>query len=140
LRQLKVAVFSLEDVCRIGGVDRLTGSVYVHRMLKKELIKRIQRGKYSITDDPFLVSSQLVYPSYISFLSALYLHGKLEQVIDTIYIISPHKRPRCEVFGMKVRFVRFPPNLVFGFKKVRKGEGYVSLAEPEKAVVDSLPS
>lgn len=99
---------------------------------------RIQRGKYFITDDPFLVSSQLVYPSYISFLSALYLHGKLEQVIDTIYIVSPHKRPRCELLGMKVRFVRFPPNLVFGFKKVRKGEGYVSLAEPEKAVVDIL--
>jgi predicted transcriptional regulator of viral defense system len=138
LRKSKMAVFSLEDICRFGGLGRSEGSVYVHRMLKRNLIQRIQRGKYTVTDDPFVVSSQLVTPSYISFLSSLYLHGKLEQSLNTIFIVSPYKRPRCEVFGMEARFVKFQPSLIFGFKKVRKGESYVSLAELEKTILDIL--
>jgi len=138
LRKSKMAVFSLEDICRLGELERPEGSVYVHRMLRKNLIQRVLRGKYTIADDPFVISSQLINPSYISFLSSLYLHGKLEQSINTIFIVSPYKRPRCKVLGMEVRFVKFRPSMIFGFRKVRKGGSYVSLAELEKTIVDIL--
>ncbi|MGQ9787929.1 MAG: type IV toxin-antitoxin system AbiEi family antitoxin domain-containing protein [Candidatus Hadarchaeaceae archaeon] len=138
LKKSRMAVFSIKDICRYGGLKRDEAYVYLHRMLKKNMIHRIQKGKFSIHADPFVISTQLVTPSYVSFLSALYLHGKFEQAINTIFIVTPIKRPPIGVFGMDVKFVKLKPNLIFGFRKVRKGESYISLAELEKTVADIL--
>jgi predicted transcriptional regulator of viral defense system len=138
LKKSKIAVFSIEDICRFGGLGRDEAYVYLHRMLERNLIRRVQRGKFTVHEDPFAVSSQLITPSYISFLSSLYLHGKLEQSINAIFIVTPVKRAPMRVMDMDVRFVKLRPDLVFGFRKVRKGESYVSLAELEKTVVDIL--
>lgn len=138
LGKSRMAVFSIRDICRFGELRRDEAYVYLHRMLKKNMIHRIQKGKFTIYEDPFLISTQLVTPSYVSFLSALYLHGKFEQTISTIFVATPIKRPPIRVFGMDVKFVKLRPNLIFGFRKVRKGGSYISLAELEKAVVDIL--
>ena len=138
LEKSKIAVFSVEDICRYGGLERGGAYVYLHRMLKKNMIHRVQRGKFTTHADPFAVSTQLVTPSYISFLSSLYLHGKFEQAINTIFVVTPSKKPPMKVFGMDVKFVKLKPSFIFGFKKVRKGESYISLAELEKTIVDIL--
>ncbi|MCL5067632.1 MAG: hypothetical protein M1368_04685 [Thaumarchaeota archaeon] len=48
-------------------------------MVKKGLARRVMDGVISLTDDPLIVASQLVEPSYISFTSALYLRGCIQQ-------------------------------------------------------------
>jgi predicted transcriptional regulator of viral defense system len=138
MKKSKIAVFSIEDICRLGGIGRGEAYVYIHRMLERKLIRRVQRGRFTVHEDPFVVSSQLITPSYISFLSSLYLHGKLEQSINSIFIVTPVKKAPMRIMDMDVRFVKFRPDLVFGFRKVRKGESYVSLAEVEKTIVDIL--
>lgn len=138
LEKSKMAVFLIGDICRYGGLERNEAYVYLHRMLKRNLVHRVQRGKFTTHVDPFTVSTQLVTPSYISFLSSLYLHGKFEQAINTIFVVAPRKKPPIRVFGMEVKFVKLKPGLIFGFRKVRKGESYISLAELEKAIVDIL--
>ena len=40
--------------------------------------------------------------------------------------------------GMNINFVIFKPYRVFGYRKVKKGNSYVLLADIEKMVVDSL--
>ncbi|MBO3833305.1 MAG: hypothetical protein FGF51_08020 [Candidatus Brockarchaeota archaeon] len=138
LRESSLAVFTLTDLRRLTGTSRETAYVYLNRMLKRGLIHKVEKGKFTVYSDPFLVSTQLVYPSYISFLSALFLYGKTTQTINEILVATPKGKRSMESFGMRIRFVRLDPRLIFGFKKVKKGDSFILLAELEKAVVDSL--
>ncbi|MBO3842957.1 MAG: hypothetical protein FGF48_11185, partial [Candidatus Brockarchaeota archaeon] len=138
LRESALTVFTVTDLRRITGWSREVAYVYLNRMVKRRLVNKVERGRFTVYDDPFLVSTQLTYPSYISFLSALFLHGKTTQTINEILVATPKRKKSLQSFGMKIRFVKLNPRLIFGFKKVKKGNSFIFLAELEKAIVDSL--
>jgi len=131
-------VFRTSDLSRMLHLSNEAAAVYIYRMKQKGMVYPVEKGKFSISSDAFAVSTQLVVPSCISFSTALYLHGRLEQVIDSIFVVSPKKKAHMEFMGTWIRFVRFPPFRVYGCKKVRKGDSFVMLADLEKAAVDCL--
>ncbi|MCL4362275.1 hypothetical protein M1585_02220 [Candidatus Parvarchaeota archaeon] len=131
-------VFSLAELSVLTGLNPRSTSVLLNRMAKKQLIYKIERGKFSLSDNPFIVASNVVYPAYISFSSAFYVYGLLEQVIDKIYVATSMKTKNRDFNGTKVIFVKIPEKLVFGFKKIAYGGGTIAIAEKEKAFIDSL--
>ena len=138
LRNSGAYVFTPRVVSRIAGIDIKSAYVAIHRFLKKGKIYPVSKGRFSITDDPFVISTQLISPSYLSFSTAMYLHARLQQVINEIYVVTPKKKSSLKVMGMNINFVIFKPYRVFGYRKVKKGNSYVLLADIEKMVVDSL--
>lgn len=138
LRKSRKAVFAPKDIAKITQLKGSEVYVLISRLYKKGMIFKPMKGFISLSQDPFIVSSQLYPPSYISFITALYLHGKIQQVINRIFIVSPGKRKQIAVFGMDVQFVTLKRALMFGYKKVRKENSYVVLADVEKAIIDCL--
>jgi predicted transcriptional regulator of viral defense system len=138
LKHTRRCVFTPDDLCRITGLTKGDVYVYINRMLKRGLIFRVERGKVAICKDPFIISSQLVFPAYISFITALYLHGKIQQTINNIFVATSRKRKPQAIFGVEVSFATLKPDLMFGYQKEKKGESYISLATSEKAVIDIL--
>jgi len=133
-----LAVFTVNDLKKITGLKKEVVYVYLNRMLNKNFINKVERGKFALYKDPFMVSTQLVYPSYISFLPAFYLHGKTTQTINEIIAVTSKRRKNIEIFDMKIKFVRLAPRLMFGFRLVEKGNSYIFLADLEKTIIDSL--
>lgn len=139
LRKSRKAVFTPKDIAKITGLDGSEVYVLISRLYKRGLIFKPMKGFISLSQDPFIISSQLYPPSYISFITALYLHGKIQQVIDQIFIVTPKKRNQiAPVFGMDVHFITLKRAMMFGYKKVRKENSYVVLADVEKAIIDCL--
>lgn len=138
LKKTERCVFTLKDIAMVGGLKDSVARVYISRMLKKGLLKRIERGKYTSGEDAFATASQLVFPSYISFLPALYMHGLTEQMVSRITVASPRRKMNLSVFGTPVVFVRMKPSMMFGFRRIKKGSTFVVLADPEKAAIDIL--
>ena len=138
LRQSGRYVFTTADLARILGSSRNAGSVYAHRMKDAGLIYSVEKGKFSLGKDPFLAASQLVNPSYLSFTTAFYLHGRMQQVIDNIYVVTSRKKENVDFLGTEIEFVRFKPSRIFGYRKHEKGDSYILLADIEKAAADSL--
>ena len=138
LRRSGRYVFTTGDLARILGSTREVASVYVHRMKEHGLIYPVEKGKFSLGRDAFIVASQLVEPSYLSFTTAFYLHGRMEQVIDRIYVVTSRKKKAMSFMGTEIEFVRFHPSRIFGYRRHRKSDSYVLLADIEKAAVDSL--
>jgi len=138
LEKSSLAVFTANDLKKITGLKKEIVYVYVNRMLGRGLINKVEKGKFALYRDPFLVSTQLVYPSYISFLPAFYLHGKTTQTINEILVVTSKRRKNIEIFDTRIRFVRLNPRFMFGFKLVEKGNSYIFLADLEKAIIDSL--
>lgn len=138
LEKSSLAVFTISDLKKIFGLKERVAYVYVNRMLKKGFIHKIERGKFTTYEDPFLVCTQLVFPSYISFLSALYLHAKTTQTINEILVATTKRKKGMKIFDMDVRFIKLDPKFMFGFRRVEKGNSYIFLADLEKVIIDSL--
>ncbi len=138
LRSSSLYVFTTRDLAKIASVSHSSAAVYVHRMKESGLAFPIEKGKFSVSEDPFVVATQLAYPSYMSFSSALYMHGRLDQVVNSLIVVTSRGRAKAQFMGMTIEFVKLSPERVFGYRKVEKGDSYVFLADLEKAVVDSL--
>lgn len=138
LKQYDKAIFSIAEIARILDMSRNAASVYVNRMKKKNLVYTLERGKISITEDAFVAASQIVFPGYISFASALYLHNVISQVINEVYMATSRKTKSREFLGTKIKFIRLPAKLMFGYRKINYRDGKIMLADLEKAILDAL--
>jgi len=69
LRELaKLPVFSNKTVRDLIGKSSQYTRLVVYRMKREKLIKEIEKNKYTLHEDPLLVASHIVQPSYLSCL------------------------------------------------------------------------
>jgi len=132
----KQAVFSIQQLANLLSKPKSVAKVYASRLVKSNLAKRIQRGKLSFSDDEYVIASQLLQPSYVSFHSALLLHGLSQQIPKYIECANTKNSRVYENLG--ITYHKLPPKFFYGYKKVSKSSSYMLLAEPEKALLDGL--
>jgi len=125
-------LWTTSEIATIIGKNRVAAKVYAHRMVKSGLLIGVKKGVYSTTDDIFLICTNIANGSYISFISALNFHHLSTQMPSNVYVVVPRKQSPLS----GVKWVRFPPSKIFGFRRVRIGNGSMAVAEPEKAIVD----
>lgn len=133
LSKSKKTVFSINDIIRYGKIGPASAKIYANRMVKKGLLTRISRNKYTISEDPFVIASQLFNNSYISFTSALYLYEIIDQVPSKIQLVSP-LRSKIKLEWLKL--IKFSPNKIFGIKRMKKEGSFIFVGRLEKVVVD----
>lgn len=141
LRELeKTPTFNNKRVRELIGKNSAYTWLVVHRLKQEKLIKEIEKDKYTVYDDPLLVASSLAWPSYISCWAALQHHGLTEQLPTVIHVVTTRSRKRREITfgGARIVFIRTKPSSFFGFDKLRRDGLEIFMAEPEKALIDSV--
>lgn len=137
--RLERPVFTVEDAVRLLNKPKSYVLLYLHRLGRQKLIIRIERGKYALRDaDPFVVASNLIFPSYISLWMAFHLHHLTTQLPITTEVIVSRQKKSIEFNEYKIEFIKMRPDLIFGYRKQRSTYGYLYLAEKEKAILDCL--
>lgn len=130
-----VEVFSLRDAARVIGKPLPYARVFLSRLAKRGKLEHIERGKYCLPSAGELeTASNLIYPSYISFLSALAFHKLTTQIPLEAQVACPVQKKALKYGNMKIRFVQLKKRAFFGFRRF----GGVFCAEPEKALIDGL--
>jgi len=133
----KYPVFSTATVRNKAGKGGNYTNLLLHRLIRRGIIRRIERDKYTAFDDPFLIASRIVWPSYISCWSALKYHNLTEQVPQDITVMAATDRKAIRFGSTNIRFIRLSPKSFFGYEKT-KYEGFdIFVADAEKAVIDS---
>jgi len=134
-------VFTVQDAYRVSSIDKAQLYVLLHSLKRKGWVEEIEKGKYVVVSidglreaSVFAIATSLVWPSYVSFLSALNYYGFTEQVPRCVFVVTTKRKDRVVFRGIAIRFVRFLPFRFFGYMRV---EDFV-IAEREKALVDSL--
>lgn len=130
------AVYTSAQLANLIGKKKTIASVYVVRLIKKGLVKKLRSGTISFVDDEMVIAGQMLEPSYISLYSALLFHGLVQQVPKNVECVTPKNSRRYEDLG--IIYHRIPSSLCFGYAKMRKGESYIMVAEPEKALIDGV--
>ncbi len=81
---------------------------------------------------------RLPHAWYLSWHSALWHHGLIEQQSSRLYVAMTVRKRPARVGRSEVRFVTVQPRKSFGFETVDEFEQPVNIATVEKALVDSF--
>ena len=143
IKKLKKPVFTTFEVSALSGKSLSVVTQSLNHLAKIGLVLKVYRGVWAEAGNeslspyaviPYLFSRQR---AYVSFLSALHLHGIIEQIPQTITLASTvHTKTihtRLGVFSVH----RISPKFFKGFDWY-KGQNSFLIACPEKALVDSL--
>ncbi len=131
-------VFRIEDVQKVTGKKRGYATLILHRLKKRGLIRKITENRYTTKDSIYVIASNLVYPSYISFWSASAFLGYTEQMPSIIRVAVTRKLNPVEFDGYKIKFIKLSKKEFFGYKKIITDEGPIFIAENEKLIIDAL--
>lgn len=130
----KLPVFSLADVSKIVG-NRNYAKTLLPNLVKKKIVMKIMRDKYSFNDDPLIIAPFLHVPSFVSCASALSYYGLIDQIPNAVFLMTS-KRPK--VINYATKLVYHNTKHFFGYDYIELSGIKVPFAEPEKAFLDSI--
>lgn len=123
-------------------------------MSRKGWAHRIQSGRYLVELDatapqalPLIeeleplaeaVLGGLGVPYYLSWHTALFHYGLLEQQSSTIFCGTPKRKAPVRFGRFAIRFVYSPAPMLFGIEPSIEFQQSVMFASPERALLDSL--
>ena len=143
IKELKHPVFTTFELSSLSGKSLSAVTQSLNNLVKDGLVIKIYRGIWADAGNEQLNSYAVIpylfprYRAYVSFISALHLHGIVEQIPQTITLASTSHtrliRTKLGVFSLH----QITPKFFSGFDWYRE-TGKFLIAEPEKALVDSL--
>lgn len=141
---LKNPVFTTRQYAQSRGLHIESASRYLNQQKKNNSIEQITRGLWAQPLHPyFSIYSIIPYllkneQGYISFLTALHIHGVISQIPQTITVATTGHTRQVRLKLLSVDFIQLKPSLMrFGIETV-SGKTQYNLASPEKAFLDCL--
>lgn len=143
IKQLKHPVFTTFELSALSGKSLSAVTQALNNLVKDGFLIKVCRGIWAQADNedlgPYAVIPHLLprHRAYVSFISALQLYNMIEQIPQMITLASTSHtriiRTKLGVFS----FHQLAPEFFDGFSWY-KGTGKFLIAEPEKALIDSL--
>lgn len=133
-----MSVFTSAEAKKLLDKSTKYTSLYLSRLARANVIQRIERGKYFISDsDIYTTASNIVFPSYISMLSAFKYYNITSQNIVSIDVATLRRHKEIpNINGYSIQFIKFDKEQMFGYYRV-KGTG-AFIAYVEKALIDAV--
>lgn len=146
LAERGVSAFRDDEFARLFRLPAKKTHEVLHRLASAGIVRRLANGRYVVAGlgpspaeaQPFYLGTRLVEPSYVSFWSALHYYGWTEQAPRLVFLATARVSGRRSVGSFVFRYVKLRSSRFFGYAAVRDGALEFPVAEPEKAIVDSL--
>lgn len=142
VQKMNRPVFTTHELAMLSGKSASTVVQSLSRLVKQRMVIRICRGVWGEAM-PRRISPFEVIPSlfprgraYVSFLTALHLHGMVEQIPQVITLASTCHTRRIRTCVGDFSVHQIAPSFFDGFGWYKES-GFL-IAEPEKALIDSL--
>lgn len=137
-------VFTTRDVAEAAGVRPSNASRDLARLEEAGMLLKVRRGLWAIPThpdfSPYAVVPHLFSDSqegYVSLLSALNLHGMIDQIPRVVHVMATTQRADLVTPVGHYTFHQIQPDLFDGFGAYRV-TGNFDIATPEKALFDTL--
>jgi len=143
IKKLGRPVFTTHELTAISGKSASTVVQCLNRLARQGLLVKVYRGVWAQTGPRPLSAFEIIpclFPRrrvYVSFITALHLHGIIEQIPRVITLASLSHSQMIRTAAGTFSIHQIAPVLFDGFDWY-KGDGNFLIAEPEKALIDSL--
>lgn len=143
VKQLKRRIFTTRELYAISGKSLSSTVQCLNRLSKQGALIKIRRGVWAeqLTDPislfhaiPYLAPNQRIY---LSFTSALHLHGIIEQIPQIITCASLSHTQTIKTSLGSYAIHKISSDFFFGFDWYKQTGDFL-VAEPEKALLDCL--
>jgi len=108
--------------------------ICIQRLKDKDKIITIEKGKYTLQDSTLSYATQLINPSYLSFLSALNFYGYSTQLSVKHTVAIKYNKKAIK----NIKFIRVNAKYFFGYNKINYGGFDLFIANKEKLLLDCL--
>jgi predicted transcriptional regulator of viral defense system len=143
IQRIRRPIFTTFELARISERSASATTQALRHLEKQGVVEKIYRGIWGLAGSERLSAASVIpflFPrtrAYVSFTSALHLYDIIEQIPQVMTLASPShtKTIRTRLGTYSVH--RIAPSFFAGFRWY-KDEGRFLVAEPEKALVDSL--
>jgi predicted transcriptional regulator of viral defense system len=125
-------IFNLNQAQRFTGLQRDSLKVKLSRKVKRGDLFRVEKGKYTAHEDPFIYASYIETPSYISLWSGLDFYNLTSQQPTKVQVVCSRNRRNLE----EVEF--YESDSVFGYERKRYRNFEVLMADKERLLIDVL--
>ncbi len=129
-------LFTENDVAKITGQNPASIRTLLYRLHHQGYIQRLEKGKYTLHEDPLIYASYLVTPSYLSLWTALRYHNLTPQQPPNLFIISTVAKKNITINTTTLFFST--SRQLFGYGKERYADFDIFMADPEKTIIDCL--
>lgn len=138
LKEKNISLFSLNDFRRLFDISKQQ-TIYkkIQRLEKKELVKRLIKGKYCFTlnqSNDFEIANFICQPSYLSLETALSFYGIITAFPYQINSITIKKTKRVDFDNREFNYCHLDKYLFWGYEK----KDNFLIADKEKALLDYL--
>lgn len=143
IKQLKRPVFTTHELAATSGKSASNVVQALNVLAKNRIITKIYRGIWADAEEgkispyavvPFLLPRQR---AYVSFVSALHLHGLVGQIPQVVTLATLAHTKTIRTAAGVFELHQIGPRFFDGFTWY-KGTGSFLIAEPEKALIDSI--
>ncbi|MCC6190538.1 MAG: hypothetical protein IT318_16035 [Anaerolineales bacterium] len=141
IRQRGLTLFSPQDLRHLLGASEMSVRFLLTRATKRGDVLKLRRELYTLPDRPasdLEIANRLYTPSYVSFEYALAHYHLIPESVYEVTSATTRTSRRFEVLGKGFTYRRLKPAAFTGYRPERVGGHVVLIAEPEKAMVDSL--
>jgi len=143
IQRIRRPIFTTFELARLSERSASATTQALRHLEKQGVVEKIRRGIWALAGSERLSAASVIpflFPrtrAYVSFTSALHLYDIIEQIPQVMTLASPShtKTIRTRLGTYSVH--RIAPSFFAGFRWY-KDEGRFLIAEPEKALVDSL--
>ena len=132
-------VFSIDDLAMIWQIsDRRQLVETIKYYLRSGQLKSVYRGVYALDSSysPLEAAQKIFPPCYISYHTALAMHGINFQYYETIHCMAS-KTKNVQLNERKIIFHQLKENLLLQDRGIIRQDNY-HVATPERAVIDAL--
>ncbi|NQT65987.1 MAG: hypothetical protein HQ569_00225 [Actinobacteria bacterium] len=142
-KKLNRPVFTTREAAMLSDSSLSNASQMLNILERKGLVFKVARGIWAETGNerlspysiiPFLLPKNR---AYVSFISALHLYGIIEQIPQEINLASTIHTKKIHTKVGTFFIHQISPSFFDGFDWY-EGNGSFLIAEPEKALIDSL--
>lgn len=134
--------FTTREAAALTGSHIAATSQCLTRLSERGIITKVMRGVWALVDDrrftPFVLVSYVCggRQAYISFITAMHLHGMIGQIPQTITVASLGHSRTVATPVASFALHQIEPGFFDGFEW--SDNGLYLVATPEKALTDSL--
>ena len=140
-RFIELGVFSVHQVCAVSpnfSPNNLT------RWQRQGLIVKLRQGFYAFQEActqpnfAFFLSNFIYKPSYVSLHTALAFYDIIPEAITHVTAVSSLKTADFQNHISQFSYKKIKPDLFFGYEHKPFGHWTITMATPEKAILDLL--
>lgn len=131
LKKNNLEIFQIKDLSLVLNINNTKAYNLVKALKKKGVIKKAGKTFFAFKEtNELIIGTRLNYPSYVSFWSALNYYGFSDQMPKKIFLATTKYSREINNF----KYVTLSKKRSFGYTSI----GEITIAEKEKAIIDSL--